>query len=123
LGSSLIAGAWADQQRLHERSLTELAQSEPAAAVLPGGDLVDGDADVMHQLLDLSVVDARYLPALLETTLVHIVDAWEQANPGAVRFLVAPVTADPVWGGQEFRHDMPLRWSLSSPHHTTWRGG
>jgi hypothetical protein len=79
----LIAGAWDDQDRLQASSLTELAHDSSVTAGVPTAELVDPDADVTHQLLDLSVVDGRYLPALIEAGLVHLIDAWEQATTGS----------------------------------------
>jgi hypothetical protein len=82
LHSPLIAGAWADQDRLREQSLAEVAQGDPVNGEARTGDLVDSARDPMLQLLDLSVIDGRYLPALLQATLIHLIDVWEQATAG-----------------------------------------
>jgi hypothetical protein len=82
LHSPLIAGAWADEDRLREQSLAEVAQGDPVNREARTAALVDSPGDQMFQLLDLSLIDGRYLPALLEATLVHLIDVWEQATAG-----------------------------------------
>jgi hypothetical protein len=71
-----------DTQRLRESSMNDLARrDEPAAAHL--GDLVAHDAPAYRALLELSVIDGRYAPALIEASLTHLLGVWETASVGA----------------------------------------
>ncbi len=79
LDTPVIAGAWADRERLNEQSLAGLAQP-PGATPVRVGDLVNRDAQPYAQLLDLSLVDGRFLPALIEAALKHLIEVWEQAT-------------------------------------------
>jgi hypothetical protein len=46
-------------------------------------DLVSADDPPAFALLDLSVVDSRFLPALIAAGLVHLLEAWEDAVTGS----------------------------------------
>jgi hypothetical protein len=78
LASPVVATDWADDDRLREQSLTELADQDPAI----DEDLItDGDG-ARRQLLDLAVVDAHFTPELLQVALEQLIEAWEQATNG-----------------------------------------
>jgi len=78
---SFVARPSDDLERLHESALTELARADaPATAV---NALISSEAPAHQALLDLSVVDGRYAPALLEAALNHILEAWETATTGS----------------------------------------
>ena len=74
----LIPMPWSDRERLHGESLRELAAAEPATA----GDLTDESRDAAHRARDLSLIDARYSEPVIESVLLRLLDAWEQAALG-----------------------------------------
>jgi hypothetical protein len=78
-----IVAGWDDEGRLREQSLAELAEVDGAPSRPGAGDLVDRDADPYRQLLDLSVVDGHFAPALIQGVLEHLVEAWEEATLGS----------------------------------------
>lgn len=77
LTTPLIATPAADTDRLGAESLQELAQTDRAfrdwsrTGTSPGA-----------ELLDRSLVDGRYAPALLDAAITRIVEAWEVAASG-----------------------------------------
>lgn len=77
LAMPLIAEPAADVQRLSAASLRELA--EPPVTDLQW---VGHSDDARMELLDRSLVDARFQPALLDAALRRIVEAWELAASG-----------------------------------------
>jgi hypothetical protein len=92
LTGRLVPGAWADEDRLRERSLTELA-GEDAPQRERGLDQLAASQDgVLAQLLDLSLADGWFLPDLLEAVIVHILEAWEEATIGSAQPLSEVVT-------------------------------
>jgi predicted lipid-binding transport protein (Tim44 family) len=82
LDAPLVASPWSDDERLHDEALTELAVAD--AAPNPA-ELVDVDyaGDARTQALDLSVVDGRFAPAVLEAAARSAVEAWAEAVDGA----------------------------------------
>jgi len=96
LTDPLIPAAWADDERTRERSLIELAHRDVAPSAASPPELVPAYLSPYGALLDLSAVDARFLPALLAASLAHIVDAWEQAAAGREQALVAAAESDAV---------------------------
>jgi predicted lipid-binding transport protein (Tim44 family) len=82
LDAPIVASPWSDDARLHDEALTELA----VADATPGAsELVDVDyaGDGRAQALDLSVVDGRFAPAVLEAAARRAVEAWAEAVDGA----------------------------------------
>jgi len=79
LSAPLIASPAADSERLGEASLRELATGSASASIRLA-ELVDTGAPPEDQLRDLSVIDDRFSPLLLEATLTHIVGAWEASD-------------------------------------------
>ena len=85
LEGEIIPSPWSDAERLEDESLTELAVADG----LPGGfttsDLAElefsGDAEA--RALDLSLADARFMPALLEAAARRAVTAWTEAVDGS----------------------------------------
>jgi len=79
-----VASPWSDEARLHDVAVTELAVADavPDAVV---GELVDVDyaGDARVQAMDLSVVDGRFAPAVLEAAARRAVEAWAEAVDGA----------------------------------------
>lgn len=93
LTAPLIPTAAHDTARLQEESLAELASAQAVPAVSPS-ELVAADAPPAFALLDLSVVDGRYLPVLVAAQLAHLVEAWEEAVTGSPEPLAALTTDD-----------------------------
>ena len=73
----LIPMPWTDMQRLHGESLRELAAAEPAAVGVSGR-----YRDAAVRARDLSLVDARYSEPVIESVLLRLIEAWEQAALG-----------------------------------------
>jgi len=70
----LIPSAWADEGRLREQALAELANDTTAPN--PAG--LTNSKGARDRLLDLAVIDSRFSPALIDATIRHLLDAWEQ---------------------------------------------
>ncbi len=84
LDSALVASPWSDD-RIREDAVLEHAAADAAA---PGTDvaaLVDLDfaGDGRQAALDLSLVDGRFAPEVLETCARRAVAAWAEAVDGA----------------------------------------
>jgi predicted lipid-binding transport protein (Tim44 family) len=82
LDAPIVASPWSDDARLSDEAVTELAVAD--AAPNPA-ELVDIDyaGDARKQALDLSVVDGRFAPAVLEAAARRAVEAWAEAVDGA----------------------------------------
>ena len=84
LDAPIVASPWSDEARLHDDAVTELAVADavPEEAV---GELVDVDyaGTARLQAMDLSVVDGRFAPAVLEAAARRAVEAWAEAVDGA----------------------------------------
>jgi Tim44-like domain len=95
LDAPIVASPWSDDARMHDEALTELAVADatPDAQI---GELVDVDyaGDARTQALDLSVVDGRFAPAVLEAAARRAVDAWAEAVDGADDALERAATAE-----------------------------
>lgn len=103
LESAIIATPWEDDQRLRDTSATELAVADaiPDTQIREVADL-DFDGDARVAAMDLSVVDGRFAPDVLEAAARRAVDAWAEAvdgedapleavaSPEAVRVLLHP---------------------------------
>ncbi len=83
LMAALIPSASSDTERLTEESLAELADTQKLGADVPIADLVTPEESPAVALLDLSVVDGRFLPALIQAELTHLLAAWEGAAVGS----------------------------------------
>jgi predicted lipid-binding transport protein (Tim44 family) len=82
LDAPIVASPWSDDARLRDEAITELAVED---AVPDVSGLVDVDyaGDARTQALDLSVVDGRFAPAVLEVAARRAVEAWAEAVDGA----------------------------------------
>jgi predicted lipid-binding transport protein (Tim44 family) len=82
LDAPIVASPWSDEARMHDEAITELAVAD---AVPDVAGLVDVDyaGDARMQALDLSVVDGRFAPAVLEAAARRAVEAWAEAVDGA----------------------------------------
>ena len=63
------------------------------------------DEEPRLALLDLSNVDGRFMPDLIEKTLHHIVEAWEAATAGPHEPLLAVANNDATWSLLEPGYD------------------
>ena len=70
-----------DTERLHEESVGELAKADAAISGSPAELLTVGTAPY-QALLELSVLDGRYAPLVLEASLKYLLDAWQTATAG-----------------------------------------
>jgi predicted lipid-binding transport protein (Tim44 family) len=95
LGAPLIATPSDDDERLRGASVTELAAADAVpAAALAEITPVDMDGDARAAALDLSLVDGRFAPEVLEVAARRAVEAWAEAVDGADAPLEA--IADPA---------------------------
>ncbi|HEY1508603.1 MAG TPA: hypothetical protein VGF93_06355 [Solirubrobacteraceae bacterium] len=110
-----------DDERLREASLRELGATG-AARGADAGELTDRDAPPARQLQDLSVVDDRFEPALLEATIKHILDAWELSADGSTRTFAELATKNAIRslhypggpGGHRYVRDVSLsHWEVA----------
>jgi hypothetical protein len=94
LAGALIPGGWADEDGLRDESFIELAAGDGVAATAQLGELADRDDDPAAALRDLSVIDGRYAPAVIEAELNRLIEAWEQATTGSPEPLVRLASAE-----------------------------
>ena len=83
LTAPLIPTPSSDTERLRQESLAELADAQKVGDDVTLSDLVSADEPPAFGLLDLSVVDTRFLPALIAAELARIIEAWEAAVSGS----------------------------------------
>lgn len=83
LAAPLIPTPSSDAERLREESLADLARAQMVSNDIVLSDLVSADEPPAFVLLDLSLVDSRFLPALIAAQLAHLVEAWEGAVTGS----------------------------------------
>ncbi len=95
LESAIIATPWEDTARLRDDSATELAVADaiPDDQVREVADL-DFEGDARIAAMDLSVVDGRFAPDVLEAAARRAVDAWAEAVDGDDGALAAVATPD-----------------------------
>jgi hypothetical protein len=102
LDAPIVASPWGDE-RLRDQSLTEVATADAVSATaLAEIAPVDMDGDARAAALDMSLVDGRYAPAVLEAAARRAVEAWAEAvdgsdapleaiaDPGAIDALLYP---------------------------------
>jgi hypothetical protein len=79
LSAPLVPNRSSDTERMREESLAELANAQKVGDDVALSDLVGADEPPGFALLDLSVRDSRFLPALIAAELAHLLEAWEEA--------------------------------------------
>jgi hypothetical protein len=94
LTAPLIPNRSFDTERLQEESLAELANAQKVGDDVALSDLVGADDPPAFALLDLSVRDSRFLPALIAAQLAHLVESWEEAVLGPEAPFEALASAD-----------------------------
>jgi hypothetical protein len=77
-------------QELRDEATISTAVEDEAAEWVPVGQLTDVDASTQSQLLDLSVVDGRYAPAVIAACVCEIARVWESATSVRDRKLLEP---------------------------------
>jgi predicted lipid-binding transport protein (Tim44 family) len=83
LDAPLVATPAGDDERLRDASVTELASADAVpAAALAEVTPVDMDGDARTAALDLSLVDGRFAPDVLEVAARRAVEAWAEAVDG-----------------------------------------
>jgi predicted lipid-binding transport protein (Tim44 family) len=84
LDSELVTSPWDDEGRLRDEAIVEQAAADAAPAGTKLAELVDVDfADDAHRAaLDLSVVDERFAPHVMEVGARRAVAAWAKAIDG-----------------------------------------
>ncbi len=95
LDAEIVASPWSDTSALQDEALVEGAVADKALAGFATAELVDVDLadDARAQALDLSLVDGRFAPDVLEVAARRAVEAWVEAVDGEDGALLA--LADP----------------------------
>ena len=94
LSAPLIPNRSFDADRLLEDSLAEMADAQRVGDDAALRDLISTDEPPALAVLDLSVVDGRFLPPLIAAQLTHILTAWEGAINGSQAPLAALATPE-----------------------------
>lgn len=89
LTAPLIPTPAYDTERLREESFAELGSAQKVPDGVALSDLVGADEPAAFALLDLSLVDGRFVPDLVAAQLAHLVEAWEEAVTGSLAPLEA----------------------------------
>ncbi|HST38533.1 MAG TPA: TIM44-like domain-containing protein [Conexibacter sp.] len=96
LAAEIVASPSGDVQRMADASLLEVAALDKLPAAFRASEVVDvdyaGDADTAA--LDLSLVDGRWAPAVLDAAVRRAVAAWAAAVDGGGRDLLDVATAE-----------------------------
>ncbi len=85
LDEEIVATPASDDARLHDAAVVELAAGEKLPAGVATAEVADLDyaGDARAAALDLSLVDGRWSPAVLEAAARRAVAAWAEAVDGA----------------------------------------
>ncbi len=109
LDSEIVASPWSDTERLQDESLTELAVADGLREGFTTSDLAELEftGDAQARALDLSLADARFMPALLEAAARRAVAAWVEAVDRSDDALLAVASPEAVeallYGGDSSR--------------------
>jgi predicted lipid-binding transport protein (Tim44 family) len=98
LEGEIVASPWSDTERLEDESLTELAVADGLPEGFTTSDLAELEfaGDAQARALDLSLADARFMPALLTAAARRAVAAWVEAVDGSDDALLAVASPDAV---------------------------
>jgi predicted lipid-binding transport protein (Tim44 family) len=96
LDSEIVAVPEADDARLRDESLIEVATADAAPAGVKTAEIadLDFDGDARAAALDLSLADARFAPDVLEIAVRRAVAAWAEAIDGEDAPLLAVAAPD-----------------------------
>ena len=74
----IVATPWGDEQRMRDASLVEVAVADKLPAGVATAEVADLDyaGDARAAALDLSLVDGRFAPDVLEVAVRRVVAAW-----------------------------------------------
>jgi predicted lipid-binding transport protein (Tim44 family) len=109
LDAPLVPAPWSDDERLRDEAIVEQAAADAAPAGTKVAELVDVDFahDARLAALDLSAVDERFAPHVLEVAARRAVSAWAEAVDGEDDALLAVAGPDAVdrllYGGDATR--------------------
>src|SRR5215218_3542893 len=94
LDQEIVATPWSDDQRLQDASVVELATADKLPDGVSTAEVADLDyaGDARSAALDLSLVDGRWAPDVLEAAVRRAVAAWAAAVDGADRDLLDVAT-------------------------------
>lgn len=98
LDETLVASPWSDDATLRDEALVEGAQAEKVADGFTVADVADleFEGDARAAALDLSVVDGRFTPDVLEVAVRRAVAGWAEAVDGEDDALLAVATPEAV---------------------------
>ena len=96
LKAELIPTPWSDDQALRDEAVVEQAQAGAANGDASSLFSVDFADDAHRAALDLSLVDERFAPHVLEVAARRAVDGWAQAVDGDDDALLQVADADAV---------------------------
>ncbi len=96
LDAPIVASPWSDTERLRDDAYVEQAAAEALPAGASPGEYVDVDfaGDARAAANDLSLVDGRFAPAVLEAAARRAVAAWAEAVDGEDAPLAAIATEE-----------------------------
>ncbi|MFL5846210.1 MAG: TIM44-like domain-containing protein [Solirubrobacteraceae bacterium] len=96
LDGEIVAVPEADDGRLRDESLIEVAQADAAPADVKTAEIadLDFDGDARAAALDLSLADARFAPDVLEIAVRRAVAGWSEAIDGEDEPLLAVATPE-----------------------------
>jgi predicted lipid-binding transport protein (Tim44 family) len=85
LDREIVATPWGDEQRMGDASLLEVAALDKLPEGMSAAEVADVDyaGDARTAALDLSLVDGRWAPDVLEASVRRAVAAWAEAVDGA----------------------------------------
>jgi predicted lipid-binding transport protein (Tim44 family) len=96
LEEPLVPTPWSDQQRLHDEAVVEQAQADAPEENVASLFSVEFADDARKAALDLSLIDDRYAPDVLEVAARRAVAAWAEAVDGDDAALTAIAEPDAV---------------------------
>ena len=99
LEEPIVPSPWSDTERLHEQAVTEQAAGDKLTTGVTVAEVVDADfaRDARAAALELSLVDGRFAPEVLEAEVRCAVAAWAEAvdgDDGDLRELARPEVVD-----------------------------
>lgn len=96
LDEEIVATPWQDEQRMHDASTVAVAVADKLPEDVATAEVADLDyaGDARAAALDLSLVDGRWAPDVLEAAARRAVAAWAEAVDGADRDLLDVATPE-----------------------------
>ena len=94
LDAEIVAVPWADESRMRDEALIDLAAADKPSIDPAELMEVDFEGDAHARALDLSLADPRFAPVVLEAAARRAVAAWAEAVDGADNELLALATPE-----------------------------